>query len=130
MGRMARGSITKAKNLGLSTQQLQKALLCGPAHVLGDHSQCLDELCKRSDEDYPVINRWEKFPALLKSRIKHSLSYLVKKASHLIHDQTSNLCEMHMGLVAEFVGGKVFNRAPGGSYQRRCYGAGLRYQLG
>lgn len=51
-------------------------------------------------------------------------------APALISNATSNLAECFMGIRCKFDGGKVYYRIQRGSFQHRCYGAGLRFQLG
>ena len=54
----------------------------------------------------------------------------MSRAPALITNGTSNLAECFMGIRCKFDGGKVYNRIQRGSFQHRCYGAGLRFQLG
>ena len=63
-------------------------------------------------------------------RIQRAGDRLVSNAVSLISNSTSNLAECFMGIRCKFDGGKVFNRIQRGSFQNRCYGAGLRFQLG
>ncbi|KAH9366146.1 hypothetical protein HPB48_021810 [Haemaphysalis longicornis] len=53
-----------------------------------------------------------------------------EKAARLITDDTSNLAEALMSVVAKFSGGKQINRYQKGSYKHRCQAAGLSFQLG
>ena len=53
---------------------------------------------------------------------------LVSLATQLIGNQTSNLAEAYMGIRTYFDGGKVFNRIQSGSFESRCYAAGLKFQ--
>lgn len=55
---------------------------------------------------------------------------LISNAPALITNSTSNLAECFMGIRCKFDGGKVYNRNQRGSFHHRCYGAGLRFQLG
>ena len=55
---------------------------------------------------------------------------LVSLAKQLIDNQTSNLAESYMGIRTHFDGGKVFNRVQSGSFESRCYAAGLKFQEG
>lgn len=63
-------------------------------------------------------------------RIQRAGDKLVSDAASLISNSTSNLAECFMGIRCKLDGGKVFNRIQRGSFQYRCYGAGLRFQLG
>ena len=55
---------------------------------------------------------------------------LVAMAPQLITNSTSNLAECFMSIRAKFDGGKFYNRVQKGSFEHRCQGAGLRWQLG
>lgn len=55
---------------------------------------------------------------------------IVSLAEQLVDNQTSNLAECYMGLRSSFDGGKVYNREQSGSFEGRCYAAGLRFQEG
>ena len=55
---------------------------------------------------------------------------LVMLAPQLINNLTSNLAECYMGLRAICDGGKQYNRIQSGSFQHRCYIAGLQAQNG
>ena len=55
---------------------------------------------------------------------------LVSLAKQLIDNQISNLAESYMGIRTHFDGGKVFNRVKSGSFESRCYAAGLKFQEG
>lgn len=58
------------------------------------------------------------------------VSRLVSKAGQLIHNLTTNLAENWMHIQCKFDGGKVVNRIQSGSWESRCYGAGLEKNLG
>ena len=51
-------------------------------------------------------------------------------APQLINNVTSNLAETYMGIRTYFDGGKLYNRVQSGSFEARCYAAGLRFQNG
>ena len=58
------------------------------------------------------------------------VSRLVAKAKQLIGNFTTNLVEGWMEVRSKFDGGKVTNRSQSGSWEHRCYGAGLQHNLG
>ena len=62
--------------------------------------------------------------------IQVAISRLVSKAHQLIHNFTTNLAENWMHVRCKFDGGKVVNRSQSGSWEHRCYGAGLEQNLG
>ena len=55
---------------------------------------------------------------------------LVVLAPQLIQNLTSNLAECYMGLRTICDGGKQYNRIQKGTFEHRCYAAGLRAQNG
>ena len=63
-------------------------------------------------------------------RVQRAGDALVSKAPALISNSTSNLAECFMSIQCKFDGGKVYNRIQRDSFQNRCFGAGLRFQLG
>ena len=69
-------------------------------------------------------------PMGLIEKVKASGDRLVAMSSELITNQTSNLAECYMGVRVLYDGGKHFNRVQSGSFQTRCYAAGLRIQSG
>lgn len=76
-----------------------------------------------------TVNRSE-IPDDLYFRIQRAGDGLVSNASSLITNSTSNVAECFMSIRCKFDGGKVYNRIQRGSFQHRCHGAGLRFQLG
>lgn len=63
-------------------------------------------------------------------KIVTAANIIAEKADRLVTDDTSNLAEAVMALVAKQSRGKQINRCQKGSYEHRCYGAGLSFQLG
>ena len=55
---------------------------------------------------------------------------LVAKASQLIQNKTTNLCENFMSIRCKMDGGKYFNRIQSGSFNHRCMVAAMRVQCG
>ena len=55
---------------------------------------------------------------------------LVMLAPKLITNQISDLAEYYMSIRCYFDGGKQYNRIQRGSFEARCYAAGLRVQSG
>ena len=73
-------------------------------------------------------------PTEISTQILHDiqvlLSRLVMKAGQLISNFTTNLAEGWMPVRCKFDGGKVVNRSQSGSWEHRCFGAGLQQNLG
>ncbi|XP_075736623.1 uncharacterized protein LOC142776590 [Rhipicephalus microplus] len=69
-------------------------------------------------------------PKVLQMKIVTAANIIADKADRLVTDDTSNLAEAVMALVAKLSGGKQINRCQKGSYEHRCYGGGLSFQLG
>ena len=76
------------------------------------------------------ITSVESLPPGLYNKILACGDRLVSLASKLILNQTSNLAECYMSIRCCFDGGKQYNRIQSGSFERRCYAAGLRVQNG
>ncbi|XP_053403226.1 uncharacterized protein LOC128558323 [Mercenaria mercenaria] len=69
----------------------------------------------------------------LKELIKDTqilLNRIADKSDRLIGNFTTNLCESWMSIRSKFDGGKFVNRCGRGSWNARCYGGGLRKNLG
>ena len=75
------------------------------------------------------VNR-KNIPDDLFFRIQRAGDRLVSMASQLISNSTTNLAECYMNIRCKFEGGKFYNRIQRGDFQHRCYGAGLRLQMG
>ena len=73
-------------------------------------------------------------PTEIDTQMMHNIqvivSRLVTKARQLIRNFTTNLVEGWMQIRCKFDGGKVVNRSQSGSWEHRCYGAGLQQNLG
>ena len=72
----------------------------------------------------------DQLPPGLFFQVLHAGDRLVSLTGQLIDNQTSNLAESYMGIRTYFDGGKIFNRVQSGSFESRCYAAGLKYQKG
>ena len=78
--------------------------------------------------------RGEQIPTKINPKLCHdiqtALSRLVRKASQLIDNVTTNAAECWMHIRSKFDGGKVINRSQSGSWEYRCMGAGLQQNKG
>ena len=75
-------------------------------------------------------NTIKEFNPQMMHEIQVVISRLVSKAHQLIYNFTTNLAENWMHVRCKFDGGKVVNRSQSGSWEHRCYGAGLEQNLG
>ncbi|KAH8037706.1 hypothetical protein HPB51_015751 [Rhipicephalus microplus] len=107
-------------------QELASDLRNGPLHVFGSHDGCKSYFCNGSKAD----NVYQAVPKIQQVKLMSAANMIADKADRLIADDTSNLAEAIMSLVAKFSGGKQINRCQKGSYEHRCQGAGLHFQLG
>ena len=86
------------------------------------------------DEEYEARSGYvaslDQLPEGLLFKVLRAGDRLVSLAKELIDNQTSNLAESYMGIRTHFDGGKVFNRVQSGSFESRCYAAGLKFQEG
>lgn len=108
------------------TKELAEDLINGPRHVFGLHKNCRPYFCHGSKGD----NTFDQIPEVLRIQIIKAANVISEKSARLITDDTSNLAETVMSLVAKMSGGKQINRGQKGSYQHRCHGAGLSFQYG
>ncbi|KAH8034336.1 hypothetical protein HPB51_023340 [Rhipicephalus microplus] len=108
------------------TRQLAGDLINGPKHVFGCHDRCKDYFCDGTKGD----NIYDGMPKVLQMKIVTAANIIAEKADRLVTDDTSNLAEAVMALVAKLSGGKQINRCQKGSHEHRCYGGGLSFQLG
>ncbi|XP_075556529.1 uncharacterized protein LOC142588576 [Dermacentor variabilis] len=108
------------------TLELAADLINGPKHVFGCHDKCKSYFCDGTKGD----NVYENMPKVLQLKIVTAANIIAEKAGRLVTNDTSNLAEAVMSLVAKLSGGKQINRCQKGSYEHRCYGAGLSFQLG
>ncbi|KAH7976022.1 hypothetical protein HPB52_008226 [Rhipicephalus sanguineus] len=106
-------------------QELASDIRNGPLHVFGSHDGCKSYFCNGSKGD----NLHDGLPKI-QVKLMSAANIIADKADRLITDDTSNLAEAIMSLVAKFAGGKQINRCQRGSYEQRCQGGGLHFQLG
>ncbi|KAK4885719.1 hypothetical protein RN001_001990 [Aquatica leii] len=117
-----RSAITKSSES--SIKQFCEDLRNIPNHVFGCHLNCRTVYCTRKENNEEnLLPLMESTPVL--DEIKKCIILVVRKAHKLTKNVTTNHAERYMSLVAKFTGGKRTNLVQRGSYQRRCYGAGL-----
>lgn len=61
--------------------------------------------------------------------VSKAVDNIVRKIGRLQRNVTTNFTERYMSVVSKFAGGKRINFTSGGSYQRRCLGAALAYNI-
>jgi len=77
-----------------------------------------------------LLKSLDELPAGLFRAVDTLGDRLVAKASQLIHNKTTNLCENFMSIHCKMDGGKYYNRVQSGSFNHRCMAAALRVQCG
>jgi len=95
-----------------------------------EHQHALWEDTVSTDADIILHNEPQPVDPKMMHDIQIILSRLVAKAPQLIGNFTTNLAEAWMHVRSKFDGGKVINRSQSGSWEFRCYGAGLQHNLG
>ncbi len=95
-----------------------------------EHQHALWEDTVSIDADIILHNEPQPVDPKMMHAIQIILSRLVAKAPQLIGNFTTNLAEAWMHVRSKFDGGKVINRSQSGSWEFRCYGAGLQHNLG
>lgn len=130
--RIVKGVRTAIKDSGVTRNaqdiaNLRHDIKNVPDHVFGNHKNCRD-FCKRkiSGEENVLL----KLDTNLICKIRTLIGNVECKAESLVFNQTTNVAEKYMGYVAKFSGGKRVNFTTGGSFKRRCFGAGLSHSAG
>lgn len=121
-----RGAITYYAKTNGSVEDLKRDIKNSPLHVFGNHGNCQTYFCK---EDKIATSLSEPILKIIEC-VQDCAKPLLRNASKLITNYTSNMAENYMSLVAKFVGGKQINRSKRGSYTHRTHAAALDYQLG
>lgn len=119
--------IHNAKN-ELGIEFLRDDLKNGPKHVFNIHTHCKPYYCKSPECEKNAETNVTSIKII--EKVHDVLKMIVQKAPQLTTNDTSNLAENYMSLVAKFSGGKQINRGNKGSYTNRSYGAALDFQLG
>lgn len=111
-----------------SVDQLKHDLQNVVSHSFGDHSQCRRAACKLAPK--VLCFDLQKSPKSFQATIHLTVNSLCRHAESLINDDTSNLAEAYMHMVAKFTGGKQCFYGRRASFLWRTYGAGLAFQFG
>ena len=82
------------------------------------------------DENEARMRIIDTLPSGLLNMVLAANDRIVSLAPQLINNVTSNLAETYMGIQTYFDGGKLFSCVRSGSFEVRCYAAGLRFQDG
>ena len=69
-------------------------------------------------------------PDGLLGKVKACGDRLVMLSAQLITNETSNLADWYMSIRSIFDGGNQYDRAQSGSFEGRCYAAGMQVQAG
>ena len=125
----ARKAITAHSCTG-DVEALRSDFRNGPKHYFGDHSNCDITTCLQKNSSSFSQSRLESLPSGLFRAIQGAGDRIVTKASQLVGNHSSNLCENFMSIRSKMDGGKFFNWVQGGSFQHRSMAAALRVQLG
>lgn len=108
---MARRTIANNYKMGFDVDTLREDLKNGPRHIFGDHKMCKEYYCKiDKNESNSLSIEMQK----VLERVEDVLKPLVRKAPQLLTNDTSNLAENFMSLVAKFTGGKQISRGKKG----------------
>lgn len=105
---MGRRTIANNYKMGFNVDTLREDLKNGPRHIFGDHRMCKDYYCE-IDKNEPVIPLSIEIQNVIE-RVEDVLKLLIRKAPQLFTNDTSNVTENFMSLVAKFTGGKQISR--------------------
>ncbi|XP_039290407.1 uncharacterized protein LOC111056373 [Nilaparvata lugens] len=130
--RIVKGVRTAIKEAGVNRNaqdmvNLRATLKNAPDHVFGNHNKC-GTFCKRKELNEE--NVLPEIDVVVMSKIRTLIGNVESKAESLVFNETTNIAERYMGCVAKFTGGKRVNFSTGGSFKRRCVGAGLAHTAG
>ena len=120
----ARKAITAHSCTG-DVEALRSDFRNGPKHYFGDHSNCDITTCLQKNSSSFSQSRLESLPSGLFCAIQGAGDRIVTKASQLVSNRTSNLCENFMSIWDKMDGGKFFNQVQEGSFQHRSMAAAL-----
>ena len=104
----ARKAITAHSCTG-DVQALRSDFRNGPKHYFGDHSNCDITTCLQKNRSSFSQSRLESLPSGLFRAIQGAGDRIVTKASQLVGNHTSNLCENFKSIRSKMDGGKFFN---------------------
>ena len=93
----AREAITAPSCTG-DVEALRSDFRNGPTHYFGDHSNCDITTCLQKNSSYFSQSRLESLPSGLFRAIKGASDHIVAKASQLVGNHTSNLCDNFVNL--------------------------------
>lgn len=103
-------------------QELKKDILNSPHHIFGNHSQCSDYFCDKSNHEEENL-----VPELMKAGLFGALQKLVNiladHARSLLRNLNSNVVEQFFSIISKFISGKRINYTQRRSYQGRCTAA-------
>ena len=74
-------------------------------HVFGQHNNCSQYFCNRSEEPNEILELSENF---------------LNHVTNVLLDRNSNIVEQFNSIIAKFVGGKRINYSLSNSYKVRC----------
>lgn len=111
-----------------STVNLQSDLRAVPRHAFGDHTSCRPVTCELSSTMESAEYAFLPKPLII--QMDGIMNSLIGNASSLIENDTSNLAEGFMHIVAKMTGGKQCFYGQRNSFAWRTFGAGLSFQFG
>jgi hypothetical protein len=112
-----------------SSKTLADDLTNMPLHIYGSHNNCNDSFCKRKDVVEPDHYTTTK-GKLIWPAIRNVCNLISNKSNRLIYNQTSNICESFMSLVAKYLGGKRINVSQKYGYNIRVLSALFAFDKG
>ncbi|XP_063219205.1 uncharacterized protein LOC134529242 isoform X2 [Bacillus rossius redtenbacheri] len=111
-----------------SVSSLKNDIRATIEHVFGNHGNCRIQNCPKAK--ITSITDLDTAPGNLAARIISIIGNLAAKSDSLVENLTSNAAETYMHLAARFNDGKQSFFGRRGSFNTRCYGAGLSFQHG
>ncbi|KAJ1522321.1 hypothetical protein ONE63_002617 [Megalurothrips usitatus] len=115
-----RAAINTAAKTG-DYDKLAIELLNAPYHVFGRHTICGNFCSRKSIGETDHVTEIES--GRLFQLILAKVAVLAQNSKSLVQNETTNVAESFMAIVAKFTGGKRVNLTKGGLYQHRVAGA-------
>jgi hypothetical protein len=116
-----RGAIKKNREDGGNTEKLKCLIKNVPFHVFGDHQKCSSGCSKYES----IEGKFSRVPEVVMLAVNEKIGKVLRKASNLLIDSTTNLAESFMRVAVKFLGHKQVCRSKRNSHAVRITAAAL-----
>jgi hypothetical protein len=111
--------------------ELRKDILNIPSHIFGEHKECANRgyFCDGHRKVGEINHVPELVQRGLYEKLMDVVTQLTPHVESLLFDVDSNSVEQYNSIISKLIGGKRINFAQTNSYQARCAGAVVSYNL-